>query len=80
MGSAAPTAPWSPAQCVAALNGEEVDGLLVADEALDTSSVTGAVVVVPSRRAADLLQRLNSDELLRERVSAVLVVKGEHPR
>ena len=57
-----------------------MDGLLVTDEALATSTVTRAVVVVPLRRATDLLQRLDSDELLRERVSAVLVVNGERPR
>ena len=57
-----------------------MDGPLAADEALDTSTVTGAVVVVPLRRSSDLLQRLDSDELLRERVSAVLVVDGEEAR
>ena len=60
----------------AAPAGAEVDGLLVADDALATSTVTGAVAVVPLRRAADLLLRLGSDELLRQKVAAVLVLEG----
>jgi len=61
----------------AAPDGLDVDGLLVADDALATSAVTGAVAVVPLRRATDLLLRLGGDELLRRQVAAVLVLEGE---
>ena len=59
-----------------ARDGLEVDGLLVADDELATSAVAGAVAVVPLRRAADLLLRLGSDDLLRRQVAAVLVLEG----
>ena len=61
----------------AAPDGLDVDGLLVADDALATSAVAGAVAVVPLQRATDLLLRLGSDELLRRQVAAVLVLEGE---
>jgi len=61
----------------AAPDGHEVDGLLVADDALATSAVKGAIAVVPLRRATDLLLRLGNDELLRRQVAAVLVLEGE---
>ena len=53
-----------------------MDGALVPLDQLETSSVAGAVVLLPAAASTDFLLRLQSDALLQARVGAVLVESG----